>query len=80
MPLLNHLQECNSVWDSIIKRLFGKSSIEKLDSFGRYLVLRQQNIFKTFEGGNNSSAFKNIYKERCKKFYEHSFYDYLAGS
>jgi|TARA_B110001450_G_scaffold251445_2_gene271579 hypothetical protein len=40
MPLLNHLQECNSVWDSIIKRLFGKSAIEKLDSFGRYLVLR----------------------------------------
>ena len=48
--------------------------------FGRYLVLRQQKIFKTFEGEKNSSSFKNIYKERCKKFYEHTFYDYLVGS
>ena len=80
MPLLSHLQECNVVWDSIIKRLFGKNAIENLDMFGRYLVLRQQRIFKTFDGEKNSSAFKNIYKDRCKKFYEHSFYDYLVGS
>ena len=63
MPILSHLVECNSVWDSIIKRLFGKSAIENLDRFGRYLVLRQQNIFRTFEGENSSSAFKNIYKD-----------------
>lgn len=41
LPILTHMEQCNKVWDSILKRMFGKGSIEFLDSFGRYLFLRQ---------------------------------------
>ena len=57
----------------------GNYSIEYLDAFGRYLILRQQHIYKAFEAGNPSKCeLRNIYKERCKKFYEHSLFDNLA--
>jgi hypothetical protein len=42
-------------------------------------VLRQQNIFRTFECDKNSSAFKSIYKDRCKKYYDHSYFNNLIN-
>lgn len=40
LPVLDHMKQCNYVWDQIVKSLFGFNSIELIDNFGKYLVLR----------------------------------------
>ena len=53
---------CNKVWDTIVTNIFGLSSIKYIDSFGRYLILRQQRIYKAAIG---QKMLKLIYKSRC---------------
>lgn len=82
LPILPHLKKCNRVWDAIVRRAFGSVAIEHLDEFGRYLFLRQQRIFRVTCLGRDDKycELPNIYKDRCRKFYLHSFYDcYLSN-
>jgi hypothetical protein len=64
-----------------MKRLFGNFSVEYLDSFGRYLILRQQRIYRVFATDRRAKIgtedFSHIYKGRCKEYYEHSFFAHL---
>ena len=72
-PVLRQLLICNRVWDDLVCLIFGTESIKHLDSFGRYLVLRQQKIFTAFDSMNENCDLPNVYKERCRKFYNHKF-------
>lgn len=81
LPILDHLKICNQVWDGILRKIFGPNSIENLEQFGRYLVLRQQRIYRAFNDKKLSireqqiCELRNIYKERSKKLYDHAFFD-----
>ena len=66
-PILSQVVLCNKAWDNILASLFGRDN--KVDELGRYLVYRQQVLFKAFEG-----QLSNIYKSRCKPFYNHNFF------
>ena len=79
LPSMSHLKLCNAVWDSIVKKLFGRYSLEYLDQFGRYLIMRQQNIYNTFQDKQRPhvSQLRNVYKDRCRPFYNHSFFDHI---
>ena len=62
-------------------KLFGYYSLENLDIFGRYILMRQQCIFRAFDVLKSSqNDLHNIFKQRSKKFYSHSFYDHILGS
>jgi hypothetical protein len=72
-PVLMQLQICNKVWDDLVSMIYGPESIKHLDSFGHFLVLRQQKIFRAFDSMNENCDLPNVYKERCRKYYNHKF-------
>ena len=47
--------------------MFGRNN--QLDLFGRYIINRQQILFKAFDG-----QLPNIYKSRCKQYYNHNLF------
>lgn len=60
--------------------------MEHLEQFGRYLVLRQQRIYRAFHEMKVSireqqlQELRNIYKDRSKKLYDHNFFDIKQNS
>lgn len=75
-PILSQLQICNQVWDQFITQVFGKSARTNLEMFGKYLFLRQQRIQEAL---CVDKAFRNVYKDRTKKIYQHDFFDIFKG-
>ena len=75
IKLSQHLRIFSYVWEQILLELFEKeSSIEIVENFGRYIVLRQQNIFEIY--GNIPENINRIYVD-AKNLYTH---DYFGGS
>lgn len=74
---LQHVQHANDCWQIIVRKLFGQSSIEQMDKFGRYLALRQQKLYRLYRIGNLPDRVRltNIYKSRIACFYEHTLFD-----
>lgn len=75
LPVLTHLYLCNVAWESMVAKLFGLDALEHIDNFGRYLVLRQQRIYFS-NSTDGRPDYKNIYKDRCRKFYTHNYFDF----
>jgi hypothetical protein len=40
LPSLSQLEDCNEVWNSLTKSMFGSKSEENLEMLGKYLFLR----------------------------------------
>ena len=68
LPSLDHLRISSESWDEIVTMLFGPNSVKQIDEFGRFIFLRQQQIYL----GSGQASFQQIYKDRCRKFYWHS--------
>lgn len=67
--MLSDIKTCNSIWDALLTKLFGKQSIKFMDNFGRYLILRQQMIYKY------KCNYPNIYKDRGNNYYDCDFFE-----
>ena len=63
------------MWDSIVKEIFGSKSVSKIDNFGKFLLIRQQKIYRAFNSDNEDLNLSCIYKKMSLKYYEHSFYE-----
>ena len=72
--LLVELQICSWVWESIVKYLFGEDSLEMIDNFGRYQILRQQLIYRKLSA-DPSMFLSSIYKNRVLPYYQHNLFD-----
>lgn len=77
---------CIDEWDCILARLFGNGDVgfDSADSisyhfnnFGRYIMRRQQFIYKVYRIHRHDVRLKlqSIYKDRVGRYYEHAFYD-----
>ena len=49
-----------------------------IDNFGRYIVIRQQRIYRQF--GNVEGCINEIYNANYSKIYEHDYYDGIADA
>lgn len=74
---LEELLGCSRIWDCLVRKIFGYSSIETLEDFGRYILKRQQRIYRLFrlQKVDLDLRLTNIFKERCRKYYDHEFLD-----
>jgi hypothetical protein len=76
-----HIRIACDIWDDLVKKVFGKSAVKNIDEFGHYLFIRQQRIYRLFRVQKEDLDLRlaNIYKDRCARYYEHTFYekDYL---
>lgn len=72
-----HIQICCQIWDQMVVKIFGDNTVEMMKDFGKYLVMRQQRMFYLYRIHKVDAEVKlyNIYKERCKRFYNHDFFD-----
>lgn len=61
------------VWERIVTDFFGDKALRHIDNFGRYVVLRQQKIFKQY--GNMDGCINEIYNVTSSKMYDHEFFD-----
>ena len=75
--VLSQLRAANECWDCIVKKLFGQSSVAHIDSFGRYLALRQQKMYRLFriQKVDEDVKLQNIYKTRITPYYHHAHLD-----
>jgi hypothetical protein len=65
---------CNKVWDSLVQEFFGKKCLTNISHFGRYLILRQQKLYRLFKV-QRIHQLSSIFKERTTKYYDHRFFD-----
>lgn len=61
---LEHYRICCLVWERIVFAVFGPNALPLIDSFGRYIVLREQRIFRAFL---RSDCFGNLFKAKMTK-------------
>lgn len=62
----------NQVWDSIVNKLFGRSSLPYIESFGSYILSRQIRLSNLLSSGTHFDKLRldNIYKQRTKPYYK----------
>lgn len=83
--LIDQIKICCDEWDHVLVRLFGQANgapcssaiVSHFENFGRYLMRRQQKIYRLYRVHKYDSRLKllNIYKDRVVKYYEHDFYN-----
>lgn len=70
---------CREALAQIVKETCDEPDLKNVESFARYIVLRQQRIYRLYGKIRGPQAdppeFSNIYKGRVKKIYEHSHFD-----
>lgn len=75
VPTVEHLHISTNVWEQILQKIYGPQSVEHVDNFGRYLILRQQRLLRGSKaiGGGLSQ----IYQKGCRKLLSHGYFDYI---
>ena len=77
ITLLKHLKLCCNIWDQFVKMLFGPGQLEVIDKFGKYIIIRQQKLYRCLrvQKHDRELSMHNIYKDRCRKFYDHTLFE-----
>lgn len=75
--LLQHIKLCCNIWDQFVKMLFGPEQLEVIERFGKYIIIRQQKHFRCLrvQKLDKELSMHNIYKDRCRKFYDHTLFE-----
>ena len=67
------------VWDKLMKKFFGANQLQLFNEFGKYMFLRQKSLYLLFRIQDDVKSMGNIYKERCKQYYEFKMFDKYFG-
>ena len=77
-PTAGQLLRVCQTWELIVAEMFSTpQALEYIDSFGRYVMLRQKKIYQTI--GQVDGFFTQIYKTG-NKHYKHGYFDAVVAT